>query len=95
MMYAIEMHNRFTGQSIYLGSKYRTRAEAEEAAKRDVCPRCNHYTVYAVPKDAQYIGRNHPLSALGRWVKIKPLKTIKRDVRKARKEAQRELLTAS
>ena len=47
--YAIKIRSKHTGQERTLGVKYATAKKAEAAAKKDVCLRCNSYSVGPVP----------------------------------------------
>lgn len=55
--YAIQLTSKFTGEAIWLGSKYASRDEAKQYAEREVCQRCNRYELLPVSASAQYRGR--------------------------------------
>lgn len=57
MKYAIRLESKWTGESVYLGASYQTQHDAVKAAEKEVCTRCNRYSVIALPDEKQWQGR--------------------------------------
>lgn len=58
MKYGIKICSKHTGEEIYLGGIYDTFEEAEKVAQRDVCPRCNRWSIIKVREGDIWINKN-------------------------------------
>lgn len=55
--FIIQLRSKYTGDTIHLGSSYKTKEEAKHFAETRICNRCNYYDIYSVPNDFVYGGK--------------------------------------
>ncbi len=56
--FVIQLRSKYTGDTLHLGSSYKSREEAERFAETGICQRCNYYNIYKVPNDFVYGGKH-------------------------------------
>lgn len=55
--FAISLRNNHTGEEIVLGMKHDSREKAEEYAEKNVCERCNSFSIFPVPRDSHWVNK--------------------------------------
>lgn len=62
MKYAVQVISKYTGDTVWLGTKHETREAAKEFAEKEVCTRCNRFDLWLVEDDAVWINRHRGFS---------------------------------
>ena len=65
LKYRIRIISRYTGGERILGALYASHEEAEAAAEKEVCPRCNRYQVEIAPDWAMHFKQMDALRRSG------------------------------
>ncbi len=81
-MFVISLYSKYTGESIHLGSSYKTRKKAEA---EDYCTRCNSINIHEVPDDFVWSGKEYGFVCVQERDLIKRPKVMVKQ-RKARDE---------
>ena len=57
-IFAIQLTNKHTGETCWLGISHPTREAAKEYAEHEVCPRCNRYSIWPFPAEWKWVDRH-------------------------------------
>jgi len=56
--YCIQLANKYTGETIHLGTMFKTREDAQVYADKDCCSRCNYIHIVMVSGDKEWGGKH-------------------------------------
>jgi len=79
--YIIQLRSIYTGDVIHLGSSFKSKDEAEEYAKIEICHRCNYYDIFTVPSDFVWVNKNKgfmPIEAYKQYLEDRKYSTQSR-----------------
>jgi len=65
--FGIRLCSKYTGEEITLGSQFDSEEEARKEGGKQVCPRCNTFSIIHLPNDAKWVDKKRGFVPLKYW----------------------------